>query len=111
MKLLPAGTTKYLLLAYDEIVRNVHRGAKQAPIVHVVVVEGDRETQHVGYGVLVEGPVTVTYDQHRFAGYDGRDGFHAAFTTTGAVALAETRDEQLALAEKPAKTTIKKDTK
>lgn len=110
---LEPGNTKFLRIDPIEVERNVHRGAKQAPIVHVVEVVGEREVQHIGYQVVTEGPVRLTYEQARYAGYDGRDGFHAAFSTTGLVLIAETRDEVLSLEKPaaPAKTTTKKEAK
>lgn len=119
MKHLSAGTTKFLLLDSSEIERNVSRAPKQGPIVHVVEMVGDKAVQHVGYGVLAEGPVSLTYDQRRFAGFDGREGFHAALTTTGDVVIAEFHGEELTLeteaapaaTTKPAKSAAKKDSK
>lgn len=114
MKRLEPGTTKYLRLNPVEIELNVRRAPKVGPIVHVIEVVGDSEVKHIGYGVLAEGPVSLTYSQRTFAGYDGREGFHAALTTVGAVVIAETPDEPLVLAEKavtPTKTAAKKEPK
>lgn len=116
MKYLPEGTTKYLMFHPTEIQRNVQRFSDGGPIVNVAeVFEDGRVEYHDGFSILAEGPIGMQYEQHNkvIDYYDPygnrRTPMRAAFYTTSAVALGESRDEVLSITTKP-KSAAKKPT-
>lgn len=100
MKVLPAGTPKYLFIIPEEIERNFERQTTGGPI--ALVGEPDSTFGmifHEGYGVLAEGPVVLEYRQVGEIArlrdrYTGREMTHrAVYMTADRVAIAETREE------------------
>ena len=110
MKHLPAGNTKYLLLDNEEIQRNVSRGEPGGPIVVVVEITEDGPVVHHGYHLLTNSEAQLTYSRvtplAKVRSVTHQDiTIRAAYSTVGAVAIAETPDEVLALPTKPPKST------
>jgi hypothetical protein len=100
MKVLPAGTPKYLFIIPEEVERNFERKTSGGPV--AMVGEPDSTfgmIYHSGYGVLAEGPVVLEYRQVGEIAktrdqYTGRDMTHrAVYMTADRVAIAETREE------------------
>jgi len=88
MKVLKAGTKKYLLLDEARIKRNAERAKRGEAIVQVVEVDGDVITLHRCHEVAVrEATVTVEYSQHRPLKLTRHLQGHAAFVTEGEVVL------------------------
>ena len=113
MIVLPPGTPKYLLLIPSEIERNFQRKTTGGPIAFVAEpddVLGFRLTP--AYGVLADGPIVLAYDQTGVV-VETRDPYtnrrtphRAAYMTLGRVAIAESREETLALPEEAAPVVI-----
>lgn len=118
MKILEAGTIKYLLTDPEQINRNIRRQARLgAPAVIAEVTPDVRGgiTFHTGFGVIVEGPVHFQYQKSgkglaQVPALLGRRRVErAAYVTDGKVAIAETAEEaaSTALAGRPGKTDTK----
>lgn len=105
MKTLPAGHRKYLLIDDTRVIANASRHRAASPI--VVVVEellsddGTSYIEHRADNVVVEGPVSLAYAQHRPLVKMHRRTVRAAYMTTGAVILSESPDEIATLPAAP----------
>lgn len=97
MKILEAGTPKYLLLDDERVTRNGERAKPGDPVVVVIETIGNKSVRHTGYHVLAEGPVTLAYDQRGIVVTDGRRKLRAAYMTDGRIAIATERDQVLSL--------------
>lgn len=85
MKVIPAGTTKYLMFDAKTLERNVERSGRGAPPVVVVEVDdtGAPIGRHIGYEVSAEGPVTQAIFPRGHAMHSTR----GAFATVGEVVI------------------------
>lgn len=97
MKVLPAGSTKYLMFDAKTLERNVERSGRGAPPVVVVEVDdtGAPIGRHIGYEVSAEGPVTQAIFPRGHALHANR----GAFATTGVVVID--REEEVAAPPPP----------
>lgn len=97
MKVIPAGTTKYLMFDAKTLERNVERNGRGAPPVVVVEVDdtGAPIGRHIGYEVSAEGPVTQAIFPRGHALHHNR----GAFATVGEVMID--REEAEASAPPP----------
>lgn len=120
MKVIPAGTTKYLMFDAKTLERNVERSGRGAPPVVVIEVDdvGAPIGRHIGYTVTAEGPVTQAIFGRGNAMLAARNGAliaRAAFATAGEVVLDREENEgksevppPVAKPAAPRKPTIKK---
>lgn len=105
MKVIPAGTTKYLMFDAKTLERNVERSGRGAPPVVVVEVDdtGAPVGRHIGYEVSAEGPVTQAIFPRGHTMHSTR----GAFATVGEVVIDREENEASAppppppAAEKP----------
>lgn len=112
MKVLPAGTTKYLMFDTKTLERNVERSGRGAPPVVVIEVSADTGAligRHIGYTVEVESGVASSIFPRGHALHSNR----AAFATSGEVVIDRDENEGTSavpppVAKAPRKPTIKK---
>lgn len=116
MKVLEAGTRRFLLVNDEEVKRNFQRRGASGAVALVAEADPDRPgvfITHTGFGVLADGPVALAYEPTgKVAVYSpgyrlSRKDVRAAFVTYGRVAIAEDNEEaqSLLLAETTADTT------
>ena len=106
MKVLPAGTRRFLLIDTAEVDRNFQRRAARGAVAIVAEADPDRPgtfIYHSGFGVLADGPVSLAYaPTGKVAVYKPgyrmpRKDVRAAFVTECRVAIAEDVNEALSL--------------